>query len=236
MDRLEIVHDNMAWLSQHDKTQFAMLRRVGLGASDASIYLGVNNWNTEETLIQQKLSLELTQEEIDVGEKEVVRKGSDLEPLILSKFAEFSQLEVVKPSAMYRLKEHPQLTVNFDGIVTMGDNKIPVEAKMVSMYANKYWDRNKCISNIGQGSAYVMAGSSLADHVIKQAEAYGIPQYYYPQLQQQILGLDAPFGYFAVIFDKGWEFKVYKIFADAYTQQGIITESKRVWDKIEGLR
>lgn len=236
MKGLKVVNDNMAWLSQNDKVQFAMLRRAGLGASDASVYLGVNPWTTEETLIEQKLSLTLTQDEIDVGEKAVVRKGSDLEPLILSKFSEFSQLEVIKPSAMYKIIKHPQLTVNFDGIITMGATLIPVEAKMVSMYADKYWDKSKCIDNIARGGECVMAGNGLADHIVKQSEAYGIPQYYYPQLQQQLLALDAPFGYFAVIFDKTWEFKVYKIYADEYTQRGIITESKRVWDKIETLR
>jgi hypothetical protein len=61
---------------------------------------------------------------------------------------------------------------------------------------------------------------------------YGIPPYYFTQIQQQLLALNAPFGYLAAIFDKGWEFKVFKIFADVPTQQALIDQSALVWEVI----
>lgn len=235
-DILEVVHPNMAELSKNDKEQFAMLRRNGLGASDASVYLGVNIWNTVDSLIEEKLSVGLTDKEIEVGNKENVRKGSDLEPLILRKFSEWSNLEVEKPKPMYALKEQPHLRINFDGVVDMAGTLIPVEAKFSSIWANKYWDRSKTIQTFMEGSAKICGGANVQEHIQMEAELYGIPPYYYTQIQQQMLGLNAPFGYFATLFDKGWELGVYKIFKDAFVQEELITQSKLVWDKVEERR
>lgn len=234
---LTIVYPNMSKLIEEDRAQFAMLRRNGLGASDASVYLGVNQWTTVEELIEEKCSIGLTDKEIEVGNKENVRKGSDLEPLILKTFATWSGLEVNKPEPMYALKEHPHLRINFDGVVSFTeDTKIPVEAKLCSYWANKYWDRTKWIENIMDGSPKVCGGANVVEHINMEAELYGIPPYYYTQIQQQMLGLDAPFGFFAVLFDKGWELGVYKIWKDLFIQEEIIKQSKIVWEKIEERR
>ena len=76
-----------------------------------------------------------------VGAKESVRKGADLEPIILQKFAEWSGFDIYKPDAMYRMKELPYITVDFDGLCVMSnDIYFPVEAKYVTAYAMKYWN------------------------------------------------------------------------------------------------
>lgn len=233
---LEVVHENMTDLLENDKQMFTLLRRCGLGASDASVYMGVNKWNSVEDLITQKTLNHVTEEEIAIGEKEVVRKGSDLEPIILQKFSKMMDIHVVKPTAMYKLKAHPQLTINFDGVINMSNQPIPVEAKFVSTYANRYWDRSKCIKTLFEGSPIVTGGANMIEHIEDSARLYGIPAYYYTQIQQQLLGLDAPFGYFAVIYDKGWEFAVYKVFRDLYVQTGIIQESAKVWEKVRNKK
>ena len=233
---LDIVHPNMAELSQTDQAMFAMTRRSGLGASDAAVYMGVNKWTTVEDLIQEKLSVGLTPHEIEVGEKEVVRKGRDLEPLILEYFTKNMGIEVQKPSPMYRIKEHPQLTINFDGVALMGDSPIPVEAKFVSPFANKYWQRHKAITNLADGKQYIVGGANVVDHITEAADLYGIPAYYYTQVQQQMLGLNATFAYFAIIFDKGWEPAAYKIFQDKFVQDAIIKDSAKVWEKVQNGR
>lgn len=230
---LDIVHPDMAQLSSSDNAAFAMVRRSGLGASDASIYLGVNMWVTVDELIEEKLSIGYTAHEKEVSEKENVRKGKDLEPIILKKFSEAMGIEVAKPSPMYRVIEHPQLTINFDGVITMGTQPIPVEAKFVSTYANKYWDKSKCISTLYEGTPMITGGGSLQEHIEAEGALYGIPAYYYTQIQQQLLGLDAPFGYFSVIFDKGWEHGMYKIYKDKYVQDAIIAESAKVWNRVK---
>lgn len=235
-DRLEIVHPNMAALSQTDKKQFALLRRCGLGASDSSVYMGVNIWTTVDMLITQKLSTELTEEEIAIGEKSVVRKGADLEPFILNLFSEFAGQDIIKPTPMYRIKKHPQLTINYDGIMTMGDVHIPVEAKMCSIYAEKHWNKLLTIDSLMQGEPKMVGGSSVANHIELAGKAYGIPPYYYTQVQQQMLGTGAPFCFFAVLFDKEWEFKVYKVFEDKFVQEQIINESASLWKHIQELK
>lgn len=233
---LEIVCADAYEKAMFDKDAFVHLRRQGLGASDSAIYLGVNPYTTREDLIAQKCSKEVTEEERAVGEKEVVRKGADLEPLILQKFEIWSGIDTYKPGAMYRLTEHPQLTVNFDGIIELAELHIPVEIKYVSPYANKYWNRSKCINELHEGRAQIAAGTSAQEHINLVAELYGIPAYYYTQVQQQLLALDAPFGYVAAMFDKGWEMGVYKIFADKYTQMMLIQESENVWEVVEARK
>lgn len=223
----------MKELSKHDQVTYAMLRRSGLGASEASIYLGVNLYQTVDELIENKRSVEYTDKEREIGEKENVRKGRDLEPLILEKFAEKMNILVETPAPMYRIIEHPQLTINYDGICMMGDQPIPVEAKWVSSYGAKYWDTTKTINTLFEGTPMICGGATIIDHINDEAQLYGVPSYYYTQVQQQMMGVKAPFCYFAVLFDKGWDFRVYKIFADSVTQAAIISESPKVWNRIK---
>lgn len=231
--QLTIACENATLLSKTDNEAFAQIRKNGIGASDSSVVVGINKWKTAELLINEKCTPYLTAEEAAVGMLENVRKGSDLEPIILRKFEEAFGMTLEKPEAQYRFTEHPWLTINFDGITQVGEHLIPVEAKYVSMYANKYWDRSKAVANPFAGEAKYFTGGSAQEHISGLADAYGIPDYYFTQVQQELMALDAEFGYLVALFDKGWEIKVYKIFKDEFTQQCIIRESKRVWDRIQ---
>ena len=233
---LNIVCPNAYDLAVHDKEQFILLRKNSIGASDSSIILGVNPFTSTEDLIARKCEPGISKEELEVGEKENVRKGADLEPLILQKFEEWSKIETYKPDAMYQIDKHPQLTVNFDGIICLDSIYIPAEAKFVSTYANKYWDRTKAINAPHEGFPVRCAGRDIKTHILESAQAYGIPPYYYTQIQQQLLALNAPFGYLAAMFDKGWEFKVFKIFADQPTQNALIDISTDVCNTIKNKR
>lgn len=233
---LKIVCDNAYDLAKYDKEAFIMLRRNSIGASDSSIILGVNPFSDTAKLIEQKCTQGITEEELAVGEKENVRKGADLEPIILEKFEEWSGMPTYKPDSMYQLVKFPQLTVNFDGIICLENVYIPAEAKFVSTYANKYWNRGRAINAPHEGFPIRCAGRSIQDHIMESAEAYGIPPYYYTQVQQQLLALNAPFGYLAAMFDKGWEFKVFKIFADVPTQTMLVEQSQKVWEVIMNNR
>lgn len=230
---LEIVCDNAYDLAQHDKEAFILLRRESFGASDSAALLGVSPFTDIPTLIEQKCTKGVTKEELEVGEKENVRKGADLEPLILQKFEEWSGFETYKPDAMYRIELYPWLTVNFDGIIKLDKTYIPVEAKFVSAYANKYWLRDKAINRPHEGFPMRCAGRDMKTHIEDTAASYGIPPYYFTQVQQQLLALSAPFGYLIGLFDKGWEIKVYKIFADTATQNALLDVSKETWEKIK---
>lgn len=229
---LSIVCDNAYDLAVNNKEAFIMLRKNSIGASDSSVILGINPFTDTAKLIEQKCALAPTEDEIAIGEKENVRKGADLEPLILQKFEQWSNMYTYKPNAMYQLNKFPQLTVNFDGILCLENTYIPAEAKFVSVYAHKYWDKSKAIKLPHEGFPVRCAGKDIQTHIKECAEMYGIPPYYYTQIQQQLLALNAPFGYLAALFDKGWEFKVFKIFADLPTQTALVDISQRVWEII----
>lgn len=233
---LKIVCADAYELAKFKKEEFIKIRRNSFGASDSSILLGVNPFSDVHKLIETKCLNEPTKEELEVGEKENVRKGVDLEPLILNKFESWSGFDTYKPDAMYQIELHPQLTVNFDGVIKLDQTYIPVEAKFVSAYANKYWNKSKAIKAPHEGYPIRCAGRDIKAHVTESAEAYGIPPYYYTQIQQQLFALSAPFGYLAALFDKGWEMLVYKIFADTATQMALLDISKTAWDTIEERR
>lgn len=236
---LDVVLDNVADIAATNPTQFTMLRRCGLGASDASVLLGVNPYEELTNLIKQKASNEITAEELAVKDLENVRRGRDLEPIILNKFVELMHVEELhKPEPMYRIKRAPELTINYDGVVLIGDTLIPVEAKYVSKYAGKYWDETKAVTDLvtfptPQISAPV---GSLSNHITKCAAACGIPVYYYTQVQQQLLGLEAPYGYLVSLWDKGWDTKVFYIPQDTYVQQVLMDKAKLTWATIQNRK
>jgi predicted phage-related endonuclease len=231
---LSVDIEDMASLSAEDPAAFAMARRSGLGASDSSIYLGVNLYKTVDQLITEKRSVGLTPEEIEVSNKEAVRKGRDLEPIILDKFAKKFGIEVSKPSPMFRLNKHPQLTINYDGIIHMHTELPPVEAKFVSTYGDKYWDKTKSIDSLAVVRNYTVYARDIVEHIKETARLYGIPPYYFTQVQQQMLGTNAQWGYFAVLFDKGWDFRAFSVSKDPLVQSALIEESDKVWRRIKG--
>ena len=65
--------------------QYALVRKQGLGTSDSSIVVGVNPYKTVTELINEKARDYITEEEKAVGNELAVRKGVDLEPLIIKK-------------------------------------------------------------------------------------------------------------------------------------------------------
>ncbi len=239
--KLKIVVADAYEMAKFRQTEFIQLRKNGFGAADSSILLGVNPFTTIEELLAQKRSPVPTEEELAVGQLEAVRKGADLEPLILQKFEQWSEQEVYKPDAMYAFTDKDYLTVNFDGVMKLGELYIPVEAKYVSPTGLKHagsWDLSKAINNLGEGSVKTCGGRSIEEHVKEEATLYGIPVYYFTQLQQQIAALDAPFGYLAALVDKGWQLKVFKVFSDAITQNALydraLENARKLWLKNSG--
>ena len=220
--------ENMALFSQNNKDEFTLLRRKGFGASDSSILLGLNKWTTLDQLIVQKNSKEITDEERAIGEKPQVRMGADLEPLILQKFEDWANLvrgSVEKPDCQYRLQDYPFLTVNYDGM--WGD--IPVEAKCISQFATKYWDFEKAIKSPSDCAVqkYGSANSTI-EKIKTQAKMVGIPDYYYTQVQQQLLGTTADHAYLAAISVKDWNLYVFHILEDEDVQSAIITAGQTI--------
>ena len=208
-------------IDQVSEEEYAMLRKESFGGSDSSILCGVNLYKTLNQLIKEKNCKYITDEEKEVGNKAIVRKGKDLEPIILDKAAQELGIEINKPTAMFEFKEEPILTLNYDGVAEENQVLIPIEAKLVSKYGEKYYNKDKTLEENKEVDMRI-EGDSLEAHIKRKALRIGIPAYYYTQVQQEIMGLNAPYGYLAVLFDDSWTFKLYLVKADNYVQNKII--------------
>ena len=210
---LDVAVKDVQSLSHED---YALVRKDYFGASDSSILCGVNLYKTLDQLIIEKNNKFITDEEKAVGEKPIVKKGYDLEPIILNKAEEQLKRTVHKPNDMFKFKDVDGLTVNYDGVLELEDSiLIPIEAKLVSKYGEKYY--NKSISEaVAKTIDVTVEGTDLASHIKRKALKLGIPAYYYTQVQQEIAGLDAPYGYLAAMFDETWSFKLFYVPRDEY--------------------
>ncbi len=234
-ERCEIVHEDMGAMT---KDEFTMARRVGLGASDASVVLGINKFGKSVSdLIANKISLVVTEDERRIGTLPNVKKGSDLEPLILSKYTETTGQVIFKPTEMYRLKDFPYITINYDGLTPEG---CPVEAKLVTIYGDKYYNFDLATNAI-EGHTQIPPKVQLPETDIKAnckaAEiAYGIPDYYYVQVQQQLLGTGAVYGQLAALRDKDWKLYVFYIPVNYWLQDQLKTNAYMIWQKVTTLK
>lgn len=219
-------------IDQVSEEEYAMLRKESFGGSDSSILCGVNLYKTLNQLIKEKNCKYITDEEKEVGNKAIVRKGKDLEPIILDKAAQELGIEINKPTAMFEFKEEPILTLNYDGVAEENQVLIPIEAKLVSKYGEKYYNKDKTLEENKEVDMKI-EGDSLEAHIKRKALRIGIPAYYYTQVQQEIMGLNAPYGYLAVLFDDSWTFKLYLIKADNYVQNKIIDIATKNKDVIK---
>lgn len=248
LSQLNIVVD-VANIDQYPNEQYALLRKDGLGTSDSSVVLGVNPYTTRSELIREKCRNVLTEDELAVGDKAPVRKGRELEPLIIHKTKQILGRNVIKPIHMYRHKDYPYIKFNFDGVMdkVILENGmyqyIPNEIKVVTQYGQKHYDKTKAWFRESKGFQFVPENYSKLDISIEQKAAlYGIPPYYYTQLQQQILGCDnstgapTPFGYLSVLFDSLWEVFTFFVWRDQKVINQIILEDTKTWNAIETKR
>lgn len=230
----EIIHPDTALLTPE---QFTIIRRQGIGASDSSVILGVNPFKTTAQLLTEKLIKEgVTDEEVEIGQKATVRMGRELEPFILEKVnLALPGAEICKPAPMYRLKAAPFIIINYDAIAEIVGGYIPLEIKTISMYGDKYYDKEKAIlpeEVLNWKHPKITPIGTLEE----RAAACGIPVYYYTQVQQQMLPLHAQYGILAALHVKDWTLRFYFVPCDVETQASIVFEGGKFWNKVEKLR
>jgi predicted phage-related endonuclease len=224
------------------KEEFTQLRRQGFGGSDSSVLCGVNPFSTINDLIQSKVRTELSEEEKAVGKLAAVRKGNDLEPLIITKATEILKSTVFKPPHMYRFKDFPYLTMNFDGVTDLNNKQyVPVEIKVCTYKGEKHYNQFKAIYNeaLPENEQAQLEQEDITEHnmsIQERAAHYGIPPYYYTQLQQEMMALDAPFGFLAVLFESDWYVRIFKVHRDVKVQHTIITQGYKVWQRVEAIK
>ena len=242
LSELDIEVD-IANIDQYPNEQYALLRKNGLGTSDSSIVLGVNPYTSKNDLIAEKCRNYLTEEELEVGTKSAVRKGRELEPLIIHKHSQVMGRRIIKPTDMYRHKDYPFIKFNFDGVIDKLYNKdgtyqyIPDEIKVVTIYGMKHYQPKKATFSEFTGWELLPPHYEKEDVGIEQKAAmYGIPPYYYTQLQQQIFGLNAPYGFLTVMFEKDWQIHSWFVWRDQKVINQLIMEDAKTWNIIESKR
>ena len=242
LSELDIVID-IKNIDQYPNEEYALLRKNGLGTSDSSIVLGVNPYTSRSDLIAEKSRDYLTDEELAVGDKSAVRKGRDLEPMIIYKHSQIMDRHVIKPIDMYRHKDYPHIKFNFDGVLDKLYNEdgtyqyIPDEIKVVTYYGMKHYQFDKAFFREHRGFGIIPPHYELENMKIEgKAALYGIPPYYYTQLQQQIFGLNAPYGFLTVLNEKNWEINSFFVWRDQKVINQLIIEDCKTWDLIEKRR
>lgn len=231
---LAVYHTDMELLS---KEEFALIRRNGFGGSDSSILLGVNPYTSLQELVLQKASTTLSEEELETGNQVAVLKGNDLEPLIIDKFEQIMQMKTVKPTDMYVFKDWEFLKMNFDGVTGTAAQYIPVEIKVVTKKGEKHYDPFKAFYVEREGFSSLPDNYTLANNSIEtKATQYGIPAYYYTQLQDEMMALNAPFGYLCTLWEATWTVHIYLIHKDETTWNAIKVQGFKAWEMVTALK
>ena len=216
---------------------FTLIRRDGFGGSDSSVLLGVNPYSTLSEIIKQKTTTTLSQEELETGKQTAVMKGNDLEPLIIQKFTDQMGLETFKPTDMYRFKEYPYLTMNFDGITGDAEQYIPVEIKVVTKRGERQYNQHNCIYIEDRGHYPIPKNLANSNNSWQtKAAHYGLPTYYYTQLQAEMFACNAPFGFLCVLWESDWRIRVHVVHKDQAAWNAIIVQGHKAWQKVLELR
>ena len=231
-------------IDQYPNEEYALLRKDGIGTSDSSIVLGVNPYTTKAELIAEKCRTYLTPDEMEVGNKPAVIKGRELEPFIISKHSQIIGKRIIKPIDMYQQKEYPYIRFNYDGVIDKEYRDdgtyqyIPDEIKVVTYFGQKHY--NSKYAYFRERLGYINdipENHGLKDIPIEnKAALYGIPPYYYTQLQQQIYGLNAPYGFLTVLFEKDWEIVSFFVWRDQKVINQLILEDTKIWNTIQRNR
>ena len=237
--KFDVVFEDITSVSEEEYQQ---ARMDWLGASDSSKLLNVNPFSEHpyDDLVDEKAYKKVDEE---IGKKASVRMGKDLEPLIIKKLQEvFTNL--IKPANMYGNKEYG-LEVNFDGVMIDEEHQqgTPVEIKTVTKWGKKYYDLSKAFMSQEDGvwqpiNIYTpsLLGESYPDSYEEAADHYGIPVYYYTQLQQQMMALNSKVGYLAILDTDKWNVHIFFIAKQQKCWDELLQKGKLAITKIRTIR
>lgn len=237
----EVVHKDVPNMTEEE---FAESRCNGFGASDSAVLLKVAFSSKK---IDMKTIEQLMQEKIDnywdptISEKGSVRKGKELEPFIIKKLETALNANILKPRDTY-FDYKTGLATNFDGVMfelisedSDEFNPIPTEVKYVTTYGRHNYNYANAFSEDDEELEELLythepntltkdKGSTTEAYIKSAAMYYGIPSYYYTQLQQQIDFTGATHGYLVAMDELDWKLFIFKIPRDQF----VIDELKKV--------
>lgn len=226
-------------VDQLTQDEFAEMRANTFGASDSSVLLEVAYsskkvpMKTREDLLMEKINKDWDE---SIGMKAAVRKGRELEPLIIDKISDLIGGTVIKPKHMYISTFGDGLATNFDGVVLEAQSNndeltdhfipVPMEIKVCSFFGRSNYNWNKAVSEfednipkklVAKRDYIEFKTTDPTRRVEEISDVLGIPKYYFTQLQQQMMFLGAPHGYLAVMDDIDWTLYFYKVPRDEPT-------------------
>lgn len=128
-----------------DRKDWLMLRKNGIGGSDAGAVCGLNPYVSPLEVYFSK-----TCEGVDEGapDNEAMREGRDLEDYVARRFMEASGLKVRRANVMYASREHPFMIADVDRLVTgCRGGRTGLECKTASPYSAEKWKNGKIPAN-----------------------------------------------------------------------------------------
>lgn len=240
----DIAYENIDQVSEKDYQQ---IRMDWFGASDSSKLLDVNPFpkGGSVDLLHEKLTGEVDE---SIGKKASVRMGKDIEEVILRKlqevFAHTEECWLDKPVHMYgNFNNH--LGINFDAVLVnfvdnnkgVVDRPVPVEIKSVTKYGRKYYDfsKSKVYQKDGKWDERDVKEPlmNVTTSIKDAADLYGIPVYYYTQLQQQMLALNSNIGLLAAMDVDNWDIHIFVIKKDDLVKEQLLKFSERLWEQLK---
>ncbi|MEY8334899.1 lambda-exonuclease family protein [Lachnospiraceae bacterium 47-T17] len=115
-----------------DNREWLLLRKTGIGGSDAGTVCGLNPYSSPMKLFYDK-----TTDRIEETDNESIRQGRDLEDYVARRFMESAGLKVRRSNYMYRSVEYPFMVADVDRLVIGEDAGL--ECKTASAYSADKW-------------------------------------------------------------------------------------------------
>lgn len=118
------------------KEDWLLLRKNGIGGSDASAILGLNPYKSILEVYMDKITPVITKE--DLRQTESQYWGTILEDVVANEFSNRTGLEVVRCNYMLQHPRYPFMIADLDRIVT--DENVGLECKTASEYKAGDWE------------------------------------------------------------------------------------------------
>jgi len=208
--------------------EFTNSRHQNFGGSDAAVLLGVA-YHTAR--VPMKTIPELIQDKVEeyndpsIGLKGSVRKGKELESMLIAKAEKMLNAVIIKPKHTYA--NNKGLSMNFDGIIFEPKihkdtpttiQPIPFEVKLCTFFGRKNYNWALGVSEFDTDKTIPKKLLPDAKHLHSmdeiieyRAKELGIPPYYYTQVQDQMYFTEADHGYMCVMDDLDWTLYVFYI-------------------------
>jgi putative phage-type endonuclease len=178
-------------------------RRRGIGCSDVPVILGISKFKTITELWEEKTG----RRPLEQRDNPDMQRGRTLEPIIADIYAEKTGRTVRRVNAILQHPKYPFLLANLDRKTSVPDNPdrpgyAPVEIKCPRL------------------------------SVFGRIQREGVPQYYYVQLQAEMLVMGASWGSLAVFNAERWELLHFDVPADPELQEQIVSRCEQFWNKV----